>query len=61
MGFELPVGFVVDSDLNMSVQEHNQVAAKLNRLLPDVLKAAGFPLLENGLACRRGLTVQCPD
>ena len=50
MGFELPVGFVIDPNLNMAVPERNQVAAKLNSLPPDVLKSAGFPLLENVFA-----------
>jgi|GEM_PF-5923210 len=49
MGFELPVGFVIDSNLNMPVPEGNQVAAVFNTLSPSVLNSAGFPLLENVL------------
>ena len=47
VGFELPISFIVDSDLNMSVSEGNQVTTIFDPLPSDILKSADFPLLEN--------------
>lgn len=52
MGFKLPEGFAINSDLNMSVREGNQVAAVLNPLSSGVLNSTGFALLENVLTVR---------